>query len=176
MRYLAQLQPQLYGKIHACTSSVSQSVAHLLFLTRESPRAWTPDPYTALEASKSNSLDVSTSTPYDFVNKDQPPMYSSSSNSESLLGIISRFPDAGHIIPQKRYRPNTQSDRRRYVDEIILEPPIVFYAAHGDTTCGIRCSDALSSRFSALHGRDDPMFVQHGPSVSIRIMVRVSAD
>ncbi|KAI0825850.1 hypothetical protein BC629DRAFT_1269922, partial [Irpex lacteus] len=73
------------------------------------------------------------------------------------------------IIPQKLYRPNTQSDRRRYVEEVELEQPIMFYSANGET-CGIRCTDALSSRFAGLHGRDDPMFEQRGPSVSIRLM------
>ncbi|KAI0343081.1 hypothetical protein BDW22DRAFT_1308064, partial [Trametopsis cervina] len=75
----------------------------------------------------------------------------------------------GQIVPQRTYRPNTQSDRRRYVEEVNLEEPIMFYSLHGDT-CGIPCVDALNSKFSNLHGRDDPMFVQRGPSVSIRLV------
>ena len=94
-------------------------------------------------------------------------------NSQTVWDIACRFPGADNIIKQRPYRPNTQSDRRRYVEEVDLERPIMFLAANGET-CGIRCSDAMSSRFSSLYGRDDPMFENRGPSVSIRLMVRRS--
>lgn len=90
---------------------------------------------------------------------------------ESVLDIASRFPDATFLVPQRLYRPNTQSDRRRYVEEVDLEPPILFFMQHPEG-CGISCKDAVNSRFSRLLGRDDSMFQNRGPSVSIRINVR----
>ncbi|KAI0705175.1 hypothetical protein BC835DRAFT_1261400 [Cytidiella melzeri] len=88
---------------------------------------------------------------------------------QTVIDLAARFPHFNRIIPQRLYRPNTQSDRRRYVEDVILERPIMFYSLGGET-CGIRCTDALNSRFSGLHGRDDPMFEHRGPSVSIRLM------
>lgn len=88
----------------------------------------------------------------------------------NVLDIASRFQDAEFLIPQKIYRPNTQSDRRRYVEEVALEPPIMFYLQHPEG-CGISCKEAMNSRFSRLVDRDDAMFINRGPSVSIRINV-----
>jgi hypothetical protein len=31
------------------------------------------------------------------------------------------------MVPQNRYKPHTSSDRRRYVEEVQLEPSIYFY-------------------------------------------------
>ncbi|KAI0084461.1 hypothetical protein BDY19DRAFT_987506 [Irpex rosettiformis] len=90
-------------------------------------------------------------------------------NLQTVFEIASRYPGADNLLEQKVYRPNTQSDRRRYVEEVVLEQPIMFFASNGET-CGIRCVDALSSRFAGLQGRDDSMFEQRGPSVSIRLM------
>lgn len=87
---------------------------------------------------------------------------------ETVLDIASRWPGAQYIVPQRWYRPNTQSDRRRYVEEVELEGPIMFYMQHPDSL-GISCQDAINSRFSRLYGRDDQMFRDRGPSVSIRI-------
>lgn len=89
---------------------------------------------------------------------------------ESVLDIASRFPDAAFLVPQKVYRPSTQSDRPRSVDKFEPEPPIMFLTQHPDG-CGINCRDAMNSRSSRLHGRDDSMFQNRGPSVSIRINV-----
>lgn len=74
------------------------------------------------------------------------------------------------MIPQKTYRPNTQSDRRRYVDEVQLEPPIMFYMQNPSRS-GMSLQDALHGRFMNLCDRDEHMFEQRGPSVSIRLMV-----
>ena len=79
-------------------------------------------------------------------------------------------PADGMLVPQKTYRPNTQSDRRRYVDEVELEAPIMFHMQNPDR-CGMSLVDALHSRFMNLCDRDDHMFEQRGPSVSIRLMV-----
>ncbi|KAI1793577.1 hypothetical protein LXA43DRAFT_885417 [Ganoderma leucocontextum] len=77
-------------------------------------------------------------------------------------------PHGGPLVPQKTYKPHTISDRRRYVDEVELEAPIMFFS-NNPTGCGILLKDAISSRFSTLEGRDDAMFQGRGPSVSIRL-------
>jgi len=71
------------------------------------------------------------------------------------------------------YKPHTQSDRRRYVEEVELEPPIMFYL-QGPGECGIPLRDALTGKYIRLVGRDDPMFRERGPSVSIRLKVTPS--
>lgn len=68
------------------------------------------------------------------------------------------------------YKPHTQSDRRRYVEEVELETPIMFYL-QGPGECGIPLRDALTGKYIRLVGRDDPMFRERGPSVSIRLKV-----
>ncbi|OJT09610.1 hypothetical protein TRAPUB_13917 [Trametes pubescens] len=85
-----------------------------------------------------------------------------------VLQIAQRYSPslAGEIVPQPTYRPHTQSDRRRYVEQVELEAPILFFS-HG--AMGIPLADAISSRFMHLQGRDDPMFAERGPSVSIRL-------
>ena len=80
-------------------------------------------------------------------------------------------PHGGSFVPQKTYKPHTISDRRRYVDEVQLEAPIMFFS-NNPTGCGILLKDAIASRFSTLDGRDDSMFQGRGPSVSIRLNVR----
>ena len=88
----------------------------------------------------------------------------------SVQEIAATFPNAHLLIPQRTYRPHTQSDRRRYVEEVQLEPPILFHMT-SPIGLGISCRDALNCRFAHLDNRDDPMFINRGPSVSIRIMV-----
>lgn len=68
------------------------------------------------------------------------------------------------------YKPHTQSDRRRYVEEVELEPPIMFFL-QGPGECGIPLRDALTGKYIRLSGRDDAMFRERGPSVSIRLKV-----
>ena len=82
----------------------------------------------------------------------------------------------GPYVPQKVYRPHTTSDRRRYVDEVHLEDPIHFELSDpngGPNILGIALRDALTSRFMRLVDRDEPMFANRGPSISIRLSVRV---
>ncbi|THH19433.1 hypothetical protein EW146_g1712 [Bondarzewia mesenterica] len=74
----------------------------------------------------------------------------------------------GLLVPQKRYKPHTSSDRRRYVEEVQLEDPIPFFVLK-PTEEGISLEDALHNRFSRLVNRDDQMFVDRGPSISVRI-------
>jgi len=74
----------------------------------------------------------------------------------------------GPMVPQKRYKPHTSSDRRRYVDEVVLEGPTHFYMQKPDEV-GIPLRDAMHGRFARLVQRDDPMFQERGPSISVRI-------
>lgn len=74
------------------------------------------------------------------------------------------------MVPQKRYKPHTSSDRRRYVDEVNLEPSIHFYMQKPDEE-GISLKDAMHGRFVRLVSRDEPMFQERGPSISVRINV-----
>ena len=73
------------------------------------------------------------------------------------------------VIPQPMYRPHTQSDRRRYVEEVSLQEPIYFYA-HNEL--GISLPDVLHSRVKHLEAREETVFHGRGPSVSIRLEVR----
>ncbi|KAL0571281.1 hypothetical protein V5O48_010686, partial [Marasmius crinis-equi] len=72
------------------------------------------------------------------------------------------------FVPQMMYKPHTNSDRRRYVEEVELDPPIYFWAEN-PTECGISLADALHSRVRRLSGREDTVFEGRGPSVSIRL-------
>lgn len=80
---------------------------------------------------------------------------------------------AGPFIPQQMYKPHTTSDRKRYVEEVLLEAPLFFYSG-GSTRCGILLKDALHSRTRKLQNRDKAVFEGRGPSVSIRLEVRAS--
>lgn len=77
---------------------------------------------------------------------------------------------AGPFIPQKIYVPHTNSDRRRYVEEIELQPPIYFWMQNPEE-CGIPLTDALHCRARRMRLRDDPVFEGRGPSISVRIQV-----
>jgi hypothetical protein len=79
----------------------------------------------------------------------------------------------GPFIPQKMYRPHTQSDRRRYVEEAGLEEPILFWTDN-PSELGIPLSDVLHSRVKRLRYRDETVFEGRGPSVSIRLEVSFS--
>lgn len=86
----------------------------------------------------------------------------------TVWDLAQPYPSRGIPVPQKMYKPHTQSDRRRYVEEVELEPPIMFYL-QGPAECGIPLRDALTGKYIKLVGRDDPMFRERGPSVSIRL-------
>lgn len=75
---------------------------------------------------------------------------------------------AGPFIPQRMYTPHTTSDRRRYVEEVALQPPIYFWM-HDPDECGISLVDALHSRVRRLKFRESHAFDGSSPSVSIRI-------
>ena len=77
---------------------------------------------------------------------------------------------AGDFVPQQMYRPHTNSDRRRYVEEVQLEQPIYFWMEN-PVECGIPLMDALHSRVRRLRNRDETVFAGRGPSISVRIQV-----
>ena len=81
----------------------------------------------------------------------------------------------GPFIQQQMYKPHTNSDRRRYVEEVELEEPIYFWTENPEE-CGIPLSDALHSRVKRLVNRDETVFEGRGPSVSIRLEVCVFAE
>jgi hypothetical protein len=76
----------------------------------------------------------------------------------------------GLFIPQQMYKPHTNSDRRRYVEEVGLEEPIRFFCENPEE-CGISLDDALRSRVKRLRQKEEPVFEDRGPSVSIRLEV-----
>ncbi|PPQ90765.1 hypothetical protein CVT25_010154 [Psilocybe cyanescens] len=75
---------------------------------------------------------------------------------------------AGPFIPQPMYKPHTTSDRKRYVEEVMLEGPMFFISEHPEQY-GIPLKDALHSRTKKLRDRDMVVFEGRGPSVSIRL-------
>lgn len=68
------------------------------------------------------------------------------------------------------YKPHTSSDRRRYVEEVTMDEPIVFNVEHPDEV-GILLVDAMHMRVKRLVGRDETVFQGRGPSVSVRLEV-----
>ena len=72
------------------------------------------------------------------------------------------------MVPQKRYKPHTSSDRRRYGDEVNLEQSITFMQKPDEA--GIPLKDAMHGRFARLALRDEPM-IHERPSISLRINV-----
>jgi hypothetical protein len=99
------------------------------------------------------------------------------SNSKQLRSQSALFhsasADRGPMVPQKRYKPHTSSDRRRYVDEVHLESSINFFMHKPDEE-GIPLKDAMHGRFARLVARDESMFQERGPSISVRINVSVA--
>ncbi|KAF8967699.1 hypothetical protein BDZ97DRAFT_1656169 [Flammula alnicola] len=75
---------------------------------------------------------------------------------------------AGPFLPQQMYKPHTTSDRKRYVEEVLLEGPLYFISEHPQQY-GILLKDALHFRTKKLRDRDQVVFEGRGPSVSIRL-------
>ena len=76
--------------------------------------------------------------------------------------------NAGPFLPQQMYKPHTTSDRKRYVEEVMLEPPLYFVTEHPQQY-GILLKDVLHSRTKRLVNREQVVFEGRGPSVSIRL-------
>ncbi|TFK74926.1 hypothetical protein BDN72DRAFT_758884 [Pluteus cervinus] len=73
----------------------------------------------------------------------------------------------GPFVQQPIYKPHTNSDRKRYVEEVLLDPPIFFRDTEG--FYGIRLVDALRCKFRGLESAEEAVFQGRGPSVSIRL-------
>ena len=74
--------------------------------------------------------------------------------------------NAGPFLPQQMYKPHTTSDRKRYMEEVMLEPPLYFVTEHPEQY-GILLKDALYSRTKRLANHEQVVFQGRGPSVSI---------
>jgi hypothetical protein len=93
--------------------------------------------------------------------------------ARSFKQIIRQAPGIiykGPFVPQKMYKPPTNSDRVRYVEDAELEQPIIFKSTDSEDW-GIPLSDALHSRVKCLANRDETVFHARGPSISIRLEV-----
>ncbi|KAG1746700.1 uncharacterized protein EDB91DRAFT_1049172 [Suillus paluster] len=71
-------------------------------------------------------------------------------------------------IPQIIYQPYTEADRVRYIQKADLKEPIIFMTAHPNQW-GIPLDDAIKAKMKDLLDKDDSMFEDCGPSVSIRL-------
>ncbi|EPQ56456.1 hypothetical protein GLOTRDRAFT_138182 [Gloeophyllum trabeum ATCC 11539] len=71
-------------------------------------------------------------------------------------------------VPQKMYKPQAANDRKRYIEEIGFVPPIEF-RQHGANHDGISVHEALNGHLGNLVDRDEEVFTNCGPSVSIRL-------
>ncbi|KAF7359763.1 hypothetical protein MVEN_00701000 [Mycena venus] len=84
------------------------------------------------------------------------PLYTSRDQLQFFKDALS-LPSAGisgPFVPQLMYKPHTNSDRRRYVEEVDMEAPIHFWVEN-PFECGIP--------------RDETVFEGRGPSVNIRL-------
>ncbi|TFK51733.1 hypothetical protein OE88DRAFT_1658322 [Heliocybe sulcata] len=72
------------------------------------------------------------------------------------------------VVPQKMYRPQAANDKKRYIDEIRFDLPITFRMT-GASEDGISVREALVGHLGELVNKDDEVFINCGPSVSIRI-------
>ncbi|KAI0248331.1 hypothetical protein BJV78DRAFT_1110612, partial [Lactifluus subvellereus] len=73
-------------------------------------------------------------------------------------------------VPQWRYKPQarTSGDRHSYVDEVNLKPLNHFFMQTFDEE-GTPLRNAMQGRFTCLVARDERMFQEHGPSISVVI-------
>ncbi|KZT27837.1 hypothetical protein NEOLEDRAFT_1130325 [Neolentinus lepideus HHB14362 ss-1] len=72
------------------------------------------------------------------------------------------------IIPQRMYKPQAANDKKRYIDEIRFDAPIIFRMS-GASEDGITVHEALHGHLGNLQNKDDEVFINCGPSVSIRL-------
>ena len=108
------------------------------------------------------------------IQQDGRPTYTHAQQYQSWKDTPSTSPIAqGHVrlfIPQRMYKPHTGSDRRHYIKQVPLSPPIIF-EVEDPTEWGIDLDDALRSRVQRLVDKEALMFEGCGPSVSIRLEV-----
>ncbi|KAL0059086.1 hypothetical protein AAF712_014217 [Marasmius tenuissimus] len=136
------------------------SVHHTPPLTPGEVERYTPSPHEGGESS-SASQQPQASNKY-YTHKEQLHFFKEATKLPFSTVPLSPF------VPQMMYKPHTNSDRRRYVEEVELDPPIYFWV-NNPTECGISLADALHSRVRRLVGREETVFEGRGPSVSIRL-------
>jgi hypothetical protein len=83
---------------------------------------------------------------------------------------FSGFTLPGPVVPQTPYKPKSASDKRRYVDGVEFHDPIWFFSVHPDEL-GFSLEEARQSRFTRLQNREDRVFRDIGPSISVRVSV-----
>ncbi|KIJ62031.1 hypothetical protein HYDPIDRAFT_169402 [Hydnomerulius pinastri MD-312] len=72
------------------------------------------------------------------------------------------------FVPQSLYKPYTAADRERYIEQAVLSEPIIFMMEQ-PFEWGIPLNDALKGDMYRLLDKDEPVFEDCGPSVSVRI-------
>jgi hypothetical protein len=76
----------------------------------------------------------------------------------------------GPFIEQRISGSYAKRDRLRYVTQAELKPPIVFRCIDPEED-GIHVVDALQSQIRRLVAHDELVFVNQGPSISVRLEV-----
>ncbi|KAG6381556.1 hypothetical protein JVT61DRAFT_148 [Boletus reticuloceps] len=87
---------------------------------------------------------------------------------------VSELCGTDDFIPQTVYTPYTETDKKRYVLDVVLQETIFFHS-DGSSELGISLHDALKQQLRHMKDKDDRMFVGCGPSVSIRIQACIHA-
>ncbi|KAF9245291.1 hypothetical protein BU15DRAFT_41057, partial [Melanogaster broomeanus] len=72
------------------------------------------------------------------------------------------------FVPQILYKPQTEADNERYIEKVILLPPIIFVTER-PFEWGIPLQDVLAGNVNRLLDRSELVLEDCGPSVSIRI-------
>ncbi|VDC06502.1 unnamed protein product [Peniophora sp. CBMAI 1063] len=83
-----------------------------------------------------------------------------------------RVSGRGTMIPQSKFRPlnrDVADHGDRAIDSSLRHEPVYFNSTNSDVGIGIALSDALAGKYERLEGRDDRLFMQCGPSISVRI-------
>ncbi|KAI0329924.1 hypothetical protein GY45DRAFT_1251899, partial [Cubamyces sp. BRFM 1775] len=83
-------------------------------------------------------------------------------------------PRGGEVIPQLDYTDTTDSGGQPSVEEVELQPPVLFWSQAtdkpgGPVALGIPLGDLNNSDFMRLQGRDDVVFENQSPSLSLLI-------
>ena len=127
-----------------------------------------PDPPSIAHGTSSSTSPVtSANIPSSSTN----PTTSADNVQPTVWDLARAYPTSSGVpVPQRVYEPPMLDDRRRYVEEVELGPPIMFYL-QGPAECGIPLRDALIGKCIRLVGPDDEMFRERGPSVSLRLKV-----
>jgi hypothetical protein len=77
---------------------------------------------------------------------------------------------SGPFVRQRMYKPHTSADKKRYVEDVQLDVPLLFEVI-GQEQLGLPLTEAMQPRGTRLTGGEGLVFEDKGPSVSIRIEV-----